>query len=105
MVEIQLRSDRRAQAQLAVHLLALKPGRSVSTRKPVHLAVQSRPHDRDVGDVAVGDPALHAVEHEAAVRALRAGAHAGGVRAEVRFGEAEAADRLAARHPRQPVRL
>ena len=70
-----------------------------STRKPRTRAVELGPHERDVGDRAVRDPALGAVEHVAAAGARVArGEHAGRVRAEVGLGEAEAADRSPVRH-------
>ena len=57
------------------------------------------PDDRDVGDRAVGDPHLGAVQDPVVAVASRARAHRAGVGAGVRLGQAEAADRLAGRHP------
>ena len=63
-------------------------------------------HDADLRRGAVGDPHLGAVEDPRAVLLLPgAGDHPGGVRAVVGLGEAEAADDLALRHPRQPFHL
>jgi len=64
-----------------------------------------RPHDGHVRDRAVGDPALGAVQDEAATRAAGARDHAPGVRAVVGLGQTEAADRLAARQAGQPGAL
>ena len=58
--------------------------------------VGSRPDYGDIGDGAVGDPGLLAVEYPVRSVAHGARAHAGGIRAEIRFGQAEAADGLAA---------
>jgi hypothetical protein len=88
-----------------VHLLGLEAGAIGLDEEAVDLVLEPRPHDRDLRDVAVRDPALHAVEHVAAVALARGGAHAGGIRAEVGLGQAEAADRGAAREPRQPALL
>src|SRR6185369_14521476 len=64
-----------------------------------------RPNHRHVGQGAVGDPLLGAVQHPLGPHLLRGGAHAAGVGAEVRLGEAEAADRLAGREAGDPAVL
>ena len=60
------------------------------------------PHDRDVGDAAVGDPHLGAVDDPVVTVALRDGPHARRVGAEVGLGQTEATDRLARGHLGQP---
>ena len=65
--------------------------------------VRPAPHDGDVGDRAVGDPHLATVEHPVGPVPLGARGHAGRVGAVVGLGEAEAADRVAGRHPGQPL--
>ena len=61
-----------------------------------------RPDHGDVRDVAVRDPPLRPVEDVLVALAAGIRPHAGRVRTEVRLGQAEAADRVAARQPRQP---
>ena len=63
---------------------------------------QLRPDYRDVGDVAVRDPALGAVKDVLVAFAAGGGAHAARVRAEVGLREPEAADGAATRQLRQP---
>src|SRR5690606_41343519 len=65
----------------------------------------ARPHDGHVGARAGGDPALHAGDHVVVADAAAARAHRAGVGAGVGLGEAEAAHRLAADQPRQPLVL
>ena len=60
-----------------------------------------RPDDGDVGQIAVGDPHLGAVDDPVAAVLLGVGLHVGRIGAAVRFGQAEAADDLAAGHARQ----
>ncbi len=68
--------------------------------------VELGPDDGHVSEVAVGDPPLGAVEAEATPgQTLRAGDHPGGVRAEVGFGQAEAADDLPLGHAGQILLL
>ena len=62
--------------------------------------VGARPDDGDVGDRAVGDPHLLAVQDPVVAVAAGAGAHRAGIGAGVGLGQAEAADRLAGGHPR-----
>ena len=61
-----------------------------------------RPHDGHVGDPAVRDPHLRPVEDPVVAVAPGAGAHVDRVGAEVGLGQAEAADRVAGGHARQP---
>ena len=82
---------------------AVKPLRVGGDDEAADAVVGLRPHDGDVGDAAVGDPHLRPVEDPVVAVAPRAGAHVGRVGAEVGLGQPEAADRLAGRHPRQPL--
>ena len=61
------------------------------------LAVELRPHHRDVGHRRIGDPHFRAVEFEAARHLLGAGDHRAGVGAVVGLSEPEAADHRAGR--------
>src|ERR1700687_5381846 len=62
-----------------------------------------RPHDRQIGNVAIGDPHFRAIEYPAVAVAARRGTHGGGVGTALGLGQAEAADDFAARHARQPL--
>jgi hypothetical protein len=79
-----------------------RPGSPRSTTNP---PIVARPHDQDVGYGRVRDPRLGAAQAVAAVDPAGAGAHARGIRAVVGFGEAEAAEDLAACHSRQQPAL
>ena len=59
------------------------------------------PHQRHIGDGAVGDPHFRAVEHPVRAALLGVRLHVGRIRAALRLGEPEAADELAPRHARQ----
>src|SRR5438132_7324343 len=63
------------------------------------------PDNRQVGDVAVRDPALRAIEHPVFSVATRPRRHPGRVGAKLRLGQTEAPDHLACRHPWEPVLL
>ena len=68
--------------------------------------VRPRHHHDDVGDVTVGDPRFHPVQHPAVAVLLRASRNAGGIRATAGFREREGAEDFAARHRlSQPVLL
>ncbi len=74
--------------------------------EPADAVVGTGPDHRDPGHRAIGDPHLAPVEHPVSPAvALGVGPHRGGVGADVRFGQPEAADDLAGRHPRQPLLL
>ena len=60
--------------------------------KAADALVGLRPHDGDVGDAAVGDPALDAGDDELIAVGAGAGLHAARIGAVIRFGQAEAAD-------------
>src|SRR5216117_1367965 len=63
------------------------------------------PDDRQVGDVAVRDPALGAIEDPVLAVTAGPGRHSGRIGAKLRFGQTEAADHLAGRHSRKPALL
>ena len=105
LVEDQLAGDRGAQRHLRVDLVGGEARRARRDDEAPDALVGRRPHHGHVRDVAVGDPHLRAVEHPVVAVTARAGAHAAGVGAEVGLGQAEAPDRLAGRHPRQPLLL
>ena len=64
----------------------------------------AREHDVEVGDAAVGDPGLLAVEHVGVAVLARGARHRRDVGAGVRLGQRERRDRLAARDARQVAR-
>ncbi|EGJ74113.1 putative pimeloyl-CoA dehydrogenase, small subunit [Streptomyces sp. Tu6071] len=65
-----------------------------------------RPHDEEIGEGAVADPLLLAVEHPRVALAARGrGEPGGGARADEGFGEGEGAELLPAGHRGQPPRL
>jgi len=109
VVEEELGRDRGAEAELALHLAGAEPrGAALDEEAAHHVALafrHLRPDQRHVGDVAVGNPALGAVETKAAGDRYGAGQHARRVGTEVRLGEAETTDGLAARQARQPMLL
>ena len=101
----QAGGDRGAHRPFAVDV-----GSGVARRAALHQKSHdafrgARPDHRHVGHAAVGDPGLLAVEDPGVALAPGGGAHARGVRAEIRLGQPEAADRLAALQARQPLLL
>ncbi len=80
-------------------------GGALLDQEAADAALGARPDHRHVGDGAVGDPLLGAVEHPLVAVAAGGGAHAARVGAEVGLGEPEAADRLAGREGRDPAVL
>ena len=105
VVEQQLGGDRGAQAELLVDVLGGEALGALGDEEAADALVGLRPDDGDVGDRAVGDPHLLAVQDPVVAVAAGAGPHRAGVRAGVGLGQAEAADRLAGGHPRQPLLL
>src|SRR5581483_10056135 len=101
--EEELRSDRRAQRELAHVVGGGEARRAFLDDEAADRAFALRPDDRDIGDRSVRDPRLRAIEDPGITVATRIGAHAAGVRAEVGLGEAEAADLLAGSELRNPV--
>ncbi len=81
----------------------VKPGVPFLDEEAADRSLGLRPDDGDVGDAAVRDPRLRAVEDPRVAVFARVRAHAAGVRAEVGLGETEAADRLAGGKLRNPV--
>ena len=69
----------------------------------VAVVVRARPDDHDVRDRGVPDPALGAVDHVVVAVAACPGVERHRVRAVLGFGQREGADRLQARHRRQPA--
>jgi hypothetical protein len=97
------RCCRGAQAEFVLDLLRCEAARAALDQEAAH-AIRRRAHTiAEIGDVAVGDPHLRAVEYPAVAVAARGGAHVGRIRAALRLGQAEAADDFAARHARQPL--
>jgi hypothetical protein len=92
---------------LPVIVVASHPGDVVSTRKPLTwpVLVRARPHDDHVGDRAVADPALGAVEHPAVAVAAGTGLERDRVRAVVGLGQGERADGVEPCHRGQPALL
>ncbi len=86
-------------------VVGVKTSRAARHHEAANTSVALSPHDREIGNRTVGDPHLGSVEHPVRAVASREGPHARGVAAEIRFGQAEAADALAARHRRQPLLL
>ena len=66
----QLAGDRGAQRQLVVDVARGEAGGAGRHDEAADALVGARPHDRDVGDRAVGDPHLGAVEHPVVAVAL-----------------------------------
>ncbi len=91
--------DARAQRQLALDLGRRQPLKAAFEDEAANAAamrVAFRPHHHDVGDRRVGDPHLAAVQPITAVDLGRTGAHAAGIAARIRLGQAETADPFAA---------
>jgi hypothetical protein len=93
-VEADVGLPDRARAALAGHRGRLEAGGRRLDEEALDLAVlvRARPHDDDVGDRAVADPALCAVEDPAVAVAPRGGLERDGVRSVVGLGERERAD-------------
>src|SRR3546814_7434138 len=68
VVEEQRARDRGAQAHLVLDLLGAEAGHALLDHEALDALVGLRPDDGDVGQVAVGDPHLGAVEHPVAAR-------------------------------------
>ncbi len=105
LVEMQFRRDRGAQRHLLVDAPsgeATGPARHEKAADPVG---GPGPHDGYVGDRPVRDPHLGSRQYPALIVWLREGFHASGIGTVIRFGEAEASDRVPGRHPGQPFLL
>jgi len=90
-----------AQTHLAADCRCAEAVHAALDDKAADDAVQFRPDHGEVGDRGVGDPGFVAVQVIAAAGFFGARAHAAGVGAVPRLGQAEAADGLAARQRRQ----
>src|SRR3569833_1103808 len=101
----QLRGHRGAQRQLLVDVPCREPTCAALHEEAADPVVRTRPDDRDVGHRAVRDPHLGAVQHPVRALALGVRTHVRRVRAVGGLGQAEAAERLAGGHPRQPFLL
>ncbi len=88
-------------------VLAVKPVVPVGTRSPnpADPVVGDAPHHGDVGDRAVGDPHLAAVDHPIGAIASRPGFHRGGIGSDIRLGQSEAAEQFTRGHTGQPLLL
>src|SRR5260370_20670768 len=98
VLEHQFRRYRRAHRELAVDIARREPGRPLLDDKPGYPLVHLGPHYRQVGDRAVGDPALGPIEHPAVAVAPRTRLHPPRVRAMVGLGQPEASDKLSLSH-------
>ena len=105
VLEGELAGHRRPQRELAVLLGAHEALGALLDQEAPDSLVGARPHDRDIGDAAVRDPLLGAVQHPVVPVAARAGAHRRGVRPEIRLRETEAANHPAAGQPRDEAVL
>src|SRR5205814_1595461 len=102
--------DRGPQRELALALVRAEARRVGGYDEPTDsllgpASFDSGPDDRDVGEGAVGDPHLRAVEHPVGAVSAGASLHRAGITPGVGLGEAEATDRLAGGHPGQPLLL
>src|SRR5438132_6620471 len=79
--------------------------RALLDQKSTDPLLATSPHDRQVGDVAIRDPALRAVEDPVFSVATRPRCHPGRVGSKLRLGQTEAPDHLAGGHPREPALL
>ena len=87
-------------------LVAVKPGRALLHDEPEHVIALgvAGPHDDEIGERRVADPALCAVEHPLIPVAARGRLQAAGdVGAAVRLGQRERTDLLHSAHRRQPA--
>ena len=82
---------------------ALMPRRTTRRRRAA-AGRGAREHAIEIGDAAVRDPRLRAVEHAVIAVAPRLHCHRGDVGSGCRLRQRECGDRLAARHARQPSR-
>ena len=88
-----------------MHVRRREPARAALHEESPDAAVGSRPHDRDVGHRAIGDPHLGAVENPVITVTPSCRAHRRGIGSRVGLGEAEAADGAAGGHLGKPARL
>jgi hypothetical protein len=105
VLEVELARDRGAQRELPLDVADLVAGASGLDQEALDSVLGLGPDHGQVGDGAVRDPALGPVQDPGVPLAHRLGAHAARVGAEVGLGQPEAADRVAARHQREPAIL
>src|SRR5437588_533441 len=107
VAQADVRLPDRAERALAADHGGLVPGRRRLHEEALDLPVLgvARPEDDDVGDGAVADPALGAVDHVLVPAPLGAGLQGDGVGAVVGLGEGEGAEALGPGHRRQPALL
>ena len=101
----KLRGDRGPQRELPDVILGREASGSLLHEEAPDSLLRPCPEDGDIGDRAVRDPGLGAVDDPAVRLAHRPGFHPRRVRACVRLGQAEAADLLSPRHRGQPPLL
>ena len=105
VVQYQFGRHRCPQRQLLMNVVRREPGRVGGNDEAPDPLVGASPHHGDVGDPAVGDPHLGAVEHPVAAVAAGMGAHTRGVTPRIGFGQPKTADALPRRHLWQPLGL
>ena len=105
--ERDLRLPDRPERALAVDPPRVVAGSAALDEEALDLAVGhvAGPDHHDIGDGAVADPLLLAVEHPAVALAPRRRLQADGVRAVVRLGQREGPQRVDRRQLRQPALL
>ena len=108
VVEEDGAAGRGADAELLVGLLPDEAGRvgvddECGDALRAFAQVRHGEHDDGVGDRAVGDPILGAVDEVAIALAHRRRPLLGGIRPRLRFGQAEAADLLSSRERLEPA--
>src|SRR5262244_491215 len=102
---MKLRGDRGAQRELVVHVAGGEAWRAALNQEAVNLALKLGPDDGKIGDAAISDPHLRAIEHVALTVAPCGRDHARRITAEIRLAQAETANDLAFRHLGQPALL
>src|ERR1700728_396977 len=105
VLQRQTGCDRGAQRPLAMDVVGFESGAvgfDQEAANAIVLVFDFGPDDRDIGDGAGGDPHFFAINHVFGADFFGPGAHAAGVRAEVGFGQAEAAELFSLLHRRQP---
>lgn len=105
IVEHQLAGDRRPQRQLVTDGVGGETRGVGGHDESADSVVGGGPHDRHVGDRAVGDPHLAPGDHPVRTIASRPGFHRGRVGADVGLGEPEAAEQVTGGHAGQPLPL
>src|SRR5271163_334471 len=89
VLQDKLRCERCAHREFPMDIAGAESGRALLDQESGDALVDARPHDRHVGDGAVSDPALGAVEDPFVAIAARLGFHPSRIRSVVRLGEAE----------------